>query len=56
MTRDEAKGRLLFGDMDKDFHRPECECEVCERWRLRNEKPMRKELHRIAGTPPEKPK
>lgn len=24
---------LLLGDVDKPFHQPECECDLCEQWR-----------------------
>lgn len=23
----------IWGDLDKPFHKPECECGDCERWR-----------------------
>lgn len=46
---------LLWGDFDKRFDRPECECEACEEWRTRKGRPTRKELRRLLArlkTPP----
>lgn len=30
-----------IGDLDKPFHRPECACERCEKWRRCNGRPLR---------------
>jgi hypothetical protein len=35
---------LILGDVDKDFHLPECECNWCEDWRKSKDRPTRKEL------------
>lgn len=36
-------GYLLVGDVDKAFHRPECECKQCEMWRTEKGRPTREE-------------
>lgn len=38
---------LIIGDLGKNFHRPECECESCELWRRRTGVPMRESIHRL---------
>ena len=35
---------MIFGDVDKPFHRPECECESCEDWRKGKGRPTHQEL------------
>jgi len=35
---------MMFGDVDKPFHRPECECDECEKWRHDNGRPTHAEL------------
>lgn len=35
---------MTLGDVDKPFHRPECECERCEGWRIGKDRPTHKEL------------
>jgi hypothetical protein len=35
---------LMVGDLDKPFHRPECECEDCENWRTSVDRQTHKEL------------
>lgn len=30
----DANAYMMFGDIDKPFHRPECECLDCENWRV----------------------
>lgn len=35
---------LIIGDTDKPFHRPECECSICENWRKDNNRPTHQEL------------
>lgn len=37
-------GYLIMGDIDKPFHRPECECQVCEDWRAKMNRPTHQEL------------
>jgi hypothetical protein len=39
---DEETKRQIIGDLDKPFHRPECQCDQCEEWRSDNgRKPYR---------------
>lgn len=52
MTEEQRKAYLVLGDLDKPFHRPECECQPCEQWRKAHGRPTRAEL---AGQPPFKP-
>lgn len=40
---------LTFGDVDKPFHRPECECESCEFWRKQHDRPTHEELRKLGG-------
>jgi hypothetical protein len=35
---------LIIGDIDKTFHRPECECFWCEDWRRTKGRPTHAEL------------
>lgn len=35
---------MMIGDLDKPFHRPECECLDCERWRLGKGRPTHAKL------------
>lgn len=35
---------LVIGDLDKTFHRPECECDDCESWRVWKGRPTHKEI------------
>lgn len=39
-----ASAYLLLGDVDKPFHLPECECDCCEGWRKRMNRPTHQEL------------
>ena len=32
----------VIGDLDKPFHRPECECDACEGWRTKKGRKRRK--------------
>lgn len=41
---DNPEAYMMFGDMDKPFHRPECECDTCENWRKAMSRPTHKEL------------
>lgn len=40
---------LIIGDIDKPFHRPECECQHCELWRKDNDRPTHEELRKKLG-------
>ena len=48
---------LILGDVDKPFHRPECECDSCEGWRLAMNRPTHKGLRAglADGTIPREP-
>jgi hypothetical protein len=35
---------LVWGDLDKPFHLPECECTECEDWRRARGRPTHEEL------------
>lgn len=35
---------LILGDLDKPFHKPECECDMCEEWRVFKGRRTRKEV------------
>ena len=37
---------LILGDVDKPFHRPECECDVCENWRKNKNRLTHEEVRR----------
>lgn len=39
-----AEFYMMFGDCDKPFHRPECECVDCERWRISVGRPTHAQL------------
>lgn len=41
-----ATAYMIFGDIDKPFHRPECECERCEAWRVEKDRPTHAELRK----------
>lgn len=45
---------MMIGDMDKPFHRPECECADCEAWRRDHDRPTHAELRKAhpGGGPP----
>jgi hypothetical protein len=58
MSADELKRKLrhgaravylMVGDLDKPFHRPECECDACESWRRSRGRPTRRELQGGGG-------
>jgi len=38
-----ASAYMMFGDVDKDFHRPECSCKSCDGWRTLNGRPTHAE-------------
>lgn len=40
---------LIWGDLDKPFHLPECECERCEAWRASKGRPTHKELRNMGN-------
>jgi hypothetical protein len=44
---------MTLGDVDKPFHRPECECQDCEFWRKLRGRPTHTELRAM---PPEEPR
>lgn len=35
---------MMWGDLDKPFHRPECRCADCEAWRRAKNRPTHAEL------------
>lgn len=35
---------MMFGDPDKSHHRPECECEWCEKWRTDHGRPTHSQV------------
>lgn len=39
-----AAAYMVIGDIDKDFHLPECECGRCEEWRRRKGRPTHEAL------------
>lgn len=39
-----AEFYMMFGDVDKPYHRPECECTDCEAWRREHGRPTHAEL------------
>ncbi len=39
---------MIVGNLEKPFHRPECQCKHCEQWRRDNGKPTYEELERQA--------
>lgn len=41
------KTYMIWGDVDKDFHRPECSCGYCEDWRVSMGRPTHKELREM---------
>lgn len=41
------EGYLTVGDLDKPFHRPECECEECEAWRKSKGRPTHAEVEKL---------
>jgi hypothetical protein len=47
---DNASAYMMFGDVDKPFHRPECECDICENWRAIHNRPTHKELRNAEST------
>ena len=38
---------LIVGDIDKPFHRPECECGMCELWRTAHCRPTHAKIRRL---------
>ena len=38
---------LIIGDLDKPFHRPECECDRCEQWRTHMGRPTNQEVRSV---------
>lgn len=42
-----AEAYMVIGDIDKDFHLPECECKFCEEWRRRKGRPTHEELRAV---------
>lgn len=38
---------MMIGDVDKHYHRPECECTACENWRKASFRPTHEELRDI---------
>jgi hypothetical protein len=38
---------MTVGDLDKPFHRPECSCDDCEKWRNDKDRPTHAELRAI---------
>jgi hypothetical protein len=42
-----ATAYMMMGDLDKPFHRPECECRNCEDWRRRMNRPTHAELRQV---------
>ena len=38
---------LMLGDLDKDFHKCECECAACEGWREDNGRPTHAEIREM---------
>lgn len=46
-----ASAYLTWGDLDKPFHLPECECDRCEEWRRQKGRPTHKELHELTARP-----
>ncbi len=41
-----AAAYMMWGDLDKPFHRPECSCLSCEAWRAEHDRPTHAELRR----------
>lgn len=44
LARENPQFYLMFGDLDKPFHRAECECPSCEEWRVSKGRPTHEEL------------
>ena len=42
---------MSIGDLDKPFHRPECACPNCEKWRVDKGRPTHKELREMEEPP-----
>ena len=40
---------LVWGDLDKPFHRPECGCDHCEGWRREKGRPTHAELRAMGS-------
>lgn len=38
---------MVWGDLDKPFHRPECECDACEDWRKKMDRPTHAKLKKM---------
>jgi hypothetical protein len=43
-SRVNPEAYLVLGDLDKPFHRPECECEMCENWRIQKGRNSHREI------------
>jgi hypothetical protein len=44
---EKAAAYLIIGDLDKPFHRPECPCELCDKWREEKGRPTFEYLRKM---------